>query len=65
MAIIFRRGAFAVEAVIVNCRTVFRVCRYRGIESTVLDTFEGRGVHDSIECAIKRCKLRAKMTEEV
>lgn len=64
MAIIYSNGNFHVEAVIVKGRTVFRVCEYRGTESTVLDTFESGGVATCMRHAIVLCAARASLGAE-
>lgn len=64
MAIIFRKGAFAVEAVTIGYKTIFRVCEYRGTESAVLDAFEGWGIAGGMREAIAQCKKRAEMGGE-
>lgn len=64
MAIIYSNGNFHVEAVNVNCFTVFRVCEYRGTESTVMDTLQSGGFMYRMRNAIAKCKERAEMASE-
>lgn len=63
MSMIYSCGEFHVEAVIVKGRPVFRVCRYQGTESTILDTFESGGLVECKRKAIARCDLWAELAE--